>query len=189
MKVATLVLVVRERNGARELLLARKKVGEIGVGKISPPGGKLEPGESLIDCCQRECLEELRTLPENLMELAVLDVYRIVADGYAEGSIPEADIEEALGEREEHFMRVFVYLCTAHAGRPQETSEMEEPFWARADSIPYEEMYGGDDHWMPHLLGEEPLHRHFSLIRRNGVCEMHWSQDLKPFDELMAQAP
>ena len=51
---ATLGFVIR--NG--QILLIRKKRG-LGAGKISGPGGRLEPGESFAACAVREVREEL----------------------------------------------------------------------------------------------------------------------------------
>ena len=69
---ATLVFVVR---GGR-ILLIRKKRG-LGAGKINGPGGRLEPGESPLDCAVREVQEELRTTPTGLEIMITLGVYGI----------------------------------------------------------------------------------------------------------------
>ena len=51
---ATLCFVIR----GGEILLIRKKRG-LGAGKINGPGGRLEPGETALDCAVRETREEL----------------------------------------------------------------------------------------------------------------------------------
>ena len=51
---ATLMFVVR----GDEVLLIRKKRG-FGMGKVNGPGGKLDPGETELDCAVRETQEEL----------------------------------------------------------------------------------------------------------------------------------
>ena len=56
MRIATLGIVLDE-NG--RILLGEKKKGEIGTGKLSGPGGKLDPGETLEECLIRETREEL----------------------------------------------------------------------------------------------------------------------------------
>ena len=62
---ATLCFVIRRG----EILLIRKKRG-LGAGKINGPGGKLEPGESALECAVRETQEELGVTPVDV-ELAV----------------------------------------------------------------------------------------------------------------------
>ena len=51
---ATLLFIVR--NG--EILLIEKKRG-IGAGKVNGPGGKIDPGETPLECIIRETREEL----------------------------------------------------------------------------------------------------------------------------------
>ncbi len=51
---ATLMFVCEEGR----VLLIRKKRG-FGMGKVNGPGGKLDPGESELDCAVRETVEEL----------------------------------------------------------------------------------------------------------------------------------
>ena len=57
---ATLMFVLRDAafGGGQEVLLIRKKRG-IGAGKINGPGGKIDPGESPLQCAIRETREEL----------------------------------------------------------------------------------------------------------------------------------
>lgn len=59
MKKATLAIVIHNNK----ILLGRKQGSpEIGEGTLNGPGGKQEPGESLIDCLVRETEEELGIL-------------------------------------------------------------------------------------------------------------------------------
>ena len=55
---ATLLFVVE----AAQVLLIRKKRG-LGAGKINGPGGRLEPGETPMQCAIREVQEELLITP------------------------------------------------------------------------------------------------------------------------------
>jgi ADP-ribose pyrophosphatase YjhB (NUDIX family) len=52
------------------LLVARKNPPRAGEWHI--PGGKLEPGESLTECCAREIFEEtgIRAIPQNIVAIA-----------------------------------------------------------------------------------------------------------------------
>ena len=61
-EVATLCFVIRQE----EILLIRKLRG-LGAGKLNGPGGRLEPGESLLDCAVREVQEELCVTPTGLV--------------------------------------------------------------------------------------------------------------------------
>jgi len=51
------VLVIREENGHRQLLLSKRKDG-YGSGQFTLPGGKQKPEESLQECAKRELWEE-----------------------------------------------------------------------------------------------------------------------------------
>ena len=53
---ATLMFIIDEAK--REVLLIRKKRG-LGAGKINGPGGKIDPGETSLECAVRETQEEL----------------------------------------------------------------------------------------------------------------------------------
>ena len=173
MKLATLVFITRSRGDVEEILLARKKTGEIGIGALSAPGGKIEPGEHPPITCTREVWEEMLITipnsPEMLKEVALLDVFR-------------AQDNDAY----EHFMRIFVYVGRAFSGEPSETKDMERPFWVPFDKIPYDEMYPGDDRWMPYVLAGEPNKLHFTIYRHNGEFVKILTEPLRPFIELMA---
>ena len=58
---ATLMFVFRDN----EVLLIHKKRG-LGKGKINGPGGKLEAGESLLECAIRETEEEVCITPHTI---------------------------------------------------------------------------------------------------------------------------
>lgn len=121
---ATLIFVQREG----EILLIRKKRG-LGAGKINGPGGRLDPGESAMDCAIREIAEELHVTVRELEHSGRL-FFQFV-DGYS----LEADV-----------YRTFVF-----DGEACETDEAE-PLWTPVDSIPYDQMWADDYLWFPHLL-------------------------------------
>jgi 8-oxo-dGTP diphosphatase len=122
--LATLVFVVREG----QILLIRKKRG-LGAGKINGPGGRLERGESPLDCAVREVQEELRTTPTGL-EMCGENRFQFV-DGYS--------------------IHVYVFRATGCDAEPQETEEAA-PIWAPTQRIPYEEMWEDDELWLPLVL-------------------------------------
>lgn len=130
MKIATLGIVTR----GDMLLLGEKKRGEIGTGVLSGGGGKLEVGETLIDCLLRENEEEFGIL---LNPASAKLVARI--DFYAEGTID---------------FRVYTYLAKILFGKPKETSEMI-PGWYPRNNPPYDRMYESDRYWFPKAVRGE----------------------------------
>ncbi len=121
---ATLVFVRR----GDEVLLIRKLRG-LGAGKINGPGGRLEPGESAIDCARREVEEEVCVTPTGLEQRGELRFQFV--DG--------------------HSIHGFVFVATGYIGEPKSTDEAI-PLWFRCDLIPYHEMWADDRLWMPLLL-------------------------------------
>jgi 8-oxo-dGTP diphosphatase len=126
---ATLVFVVR----GGEILLMRKKRG-LGAGKINGPGGRLEPGETALECAVREVQEELCITPHAL-RFAGENAFHFV-DGYS--------------------IHVSVYVTDAFDGTPAETDE-GAPLWFPVDAIPYDEMWEDDRLWLPLALAGEPF--------------------------------
>jgi 8-oxo-dGTP diphosphatase len=121
---ATLVFVVK--NGS--VLLIRKKRG-LGAGKINGPGGRLNPGESPLDCGIREVREELHITPLGLRK-AGENRFQFT-DGYS--------------------THVHVFTAADHDGEPTETEEAV-PLWVPTHAIPYDEMWEDDYLWIPLLL-------------------------------------
>ena len=126
---ATLVFVVR----GGEILLMRKKRG-LGAGKINGPGGRLEPGETALECAVREVQEELGVTPREL-RYAGENAFQFV-DGYS--------------------IHVSVYVASAFVGAPTE-SEEGAPLWFALDAIPYDEMWEDDRLWLPLALAGVPF--------------------------------
>jgi len=124
MKIATLGIVTRDGL----LLLGEKKKGEIGTGKLSGPGGKLDPGETLEECLIRETREELEIEldPMSLELTAIIDFY-------------------AAGEID---FRVYVYHARILSGEIHETSDMI-PGWYLLNNSTFDRTYESDRHWLP----------------------------------------
>jgi len=130
---ATLLFV--RRDG--QVLLIRKKRG-LGAGKINGPGGRLDNGESPLQCAIREVQEELRVTPTNVQLRGEL-AFQFV-DGYA--------------------LFVSVFSAEGCDGEPQETDEAA-PIWTPCDAIPFDEMWADDRLWFPHLLADRSFHGQF----------------------------
>ncbi|MFN8598708.1 MAG: 8-oxo-dGTP diphosphatase [Anaerolineae bacterium] len=123
---ATLLFV--RRDG--QVLLIRKKRG-LGAGKINGPGGRLDNGETPLQCAIREVQEELRVTPIDVQLRGELAFQFI--DGYA--------------------LFVSVFSAEDCEGEPQETDEAA-PIWTPVDAIPFDEMWADDRLWFQLMLSD-----------------------------------
>jgi 8-oxo-dGTP diphosphatase len=135
-EVATLMFV---QQGTRVLLI-RKKRG-LGAGKINGPGGRIEPGETPMECAIRETHEELCITPLGVQAAGELFFHA------------------------EDMPRIHGYVFTAsdYTGTPAETDEAI-PMWTETDKIPYEEMWEDDQYWLPQVLDGKVVEGWFSFI-------------------------
>lgn len=124
-------------SGAREVLLGLKKTG-FGTGKVVGLGGHIERGESVVQAAVREVKEESGILvePVDLRGLAVI-TFRFPAR-------PQWD------------MLVTVFVTDRFSGQPAESDEIA-PQWFPVDRLPYEQMWGDAQHWLPRILAGERL--------------------------------
>jgi len=145
---ATLLFVLR----GDDVLLIRKKRG-LGAGKVSVPGGKIEPGESPAGSALRETREEVGLVaakPEMMGELSFQ-----FADGLA--------------------LHCTVFQTRDFNGTPVETDEAA-PFWCPAADIPYAEMWSDDAHWLPPMLAHGTKFRGYFTFDGDRML----SHDLRP---------
>ena len=154
-EVATLVFVIRQG----EILLIRKLRG-LGAGKINGPGGRLEPGESLLDCAVREVQEELRVTPTGL-EYGGEICFQFV-DGYS--------------------LHVHCYRAADIVGQPQATDEAI-PLWSELEDIPYDDMWDDDRIWLPQLIAKQPFSGQFLF---EGDRLLDYALEVHQFDEATA---
>lgn len=124
-----LVTVLFLRRGD-EILLAMKKRG-FGAGKWNGVGGKADPGEDEYQAAIRECQEEIGVTPHNPKLIGKIKFY---------------DISEPTFGHHAH-----IFTATEWEGEPAETEEMR-PEWFKITDIPYQQMWQGDEHWMPLVL-------------------------------------
>lgn len=115
-----------------QLLLAMKKRG-FGEGKWNGVGGKIEEGESLEDALVRECIEEIGVTPNSWTAVGELDF------------VQDAETEDPW------HMFVYAYMCDDWEGEPAESEEMM-PKWFHIEDIPYGDMWGDDEFWLPYVL-------------------------------------
>jgi 8-oxo-dGTP diphosphatase len=123
---ATLMFIVDEAE--QKVLLIRKKRG-LGAGKINGPGGKMDPGETELQCAVRETQEELHVTALNPLRHG--ELWFQFVDGLA--------------------MLVGVYRATAWEGTPTETPEAE-PLWTPLAELPFDEMWADDRYWLHQVL-------------------------------------
>jgi len=121
---ATLCFLIQDG----QILLIRKKRG-LGAGKINGPGGRIEPGEEPHECAVRETSEEVGLTPLNVQSRGELHFQ--FADGYS--------------------LHCAVFVAHEFTGDLLETDEAL-PIWTPLDSIPYDEMWADDIHWLPGVI-------------------------------------
>lgn len=130
---ATLLFVIQDER----VLLIRKKRG-LGAGKISGPGGRLEPGETAAEAAVRELEEELRIRTEEPTFCG--EHFFQFTDGYG--------------------LHVTVFKADHYSGTPTETDEAA-PLWFSTSALPYDDMWEDDRHWFPHLLAGRLFRGHY----------------------------
>ena len=144
----------RERQ---KLLLIMKKKG-LGKGKFNAPGGRLEPGETPLQAAIRECREEVSLTPlapEKRMEL-----HFQFTSGYA-----------LYGE---------AFFTDSWEGEAQPSDEAD-PFWYDLDSLPWDNMWEDDRHWLPLALEGKKLRGFYVFDDDKMLSEI--LEELDSFDE------
>lgn len=121
---ATLMFIVQ----GDQVLLIEKQRG-IGAGKINGPGGKIDPGETPLECVIRETQEELLITPKDPIKMGEL--------WFAMSDIPD--------------IKCHVYVSHEFTGTPTSTPEAI-PIWTKLKNIPYDKMWEDDQHWLPQML-------------------------------------
>jgi len=121
------IVYITDRKQEKVLLIIKK--GGLGQGKVSAPGGRLEPGESFLEAAIRECREEVSITPlcpEKRMEL-----HFQFTSGYA-----------LYGE---------AFFADAWEG-VERSSDEADPFWCDIDKLPWDNMWEDDRRWLPQTL-------------------------------------
>ncbi len=128
MPILTLAFLFRDNK----ILLAMKKRG-FGSGKWNGYGGKLHENESPNEGIIREIKEEsnVDVIPDKLQEIGLIDFYFV--------------------DNEDWDQKVIVYRVDEFSGEPIETDEMM-PKWFEYNDIPWNEMWVGDDQWLPKVI-------------------------------------
>jgi 8-oxo-dGTP diphosphatase len=140
---ATLLFVIQDEK----ILLIHKKRG-FGKGKINGPGGKIEAGETPLECALRETQEELCITPSGVKHAGELHFQ--FQDG--------------------HSIHGHVFTATDFAGTPSETEEAI-PLWFPIDELPFERMWADDSVWFPYMLEGRPF-RLYALFEEDRMLDV-----------------
>ncbi len=147
---ATLMFVVRDGK-----VLLIEKLRGIGKGKVNGPGGKIDPGETPLECVVRECQEELHITPKNPLKMGEL--------WFAMSDIPD--------------IHCHVFMATDYDGVETATEEAV-PMWTAIDEVPYERMWEDDAHWLPQMLAGQMFNGRFEFTgEKIDWLEMHFGAD------------
>jgi 8-oxo-dGTP pyrophosphatase MutT (NUDIX family) len=139
-----LTLIIIHQNN--RVLLGIKKRG-FGAGKLNGFGGKLEPGELLIDGAKRELREEAGIEAEEVEELGRL-VFKF--------------------QNHPEIMDVHVFKSRRFTGEPIETEEMS-PRWFNESEVPFKEMWPDDKYWFPLFLQNKLFKGFFEFNDRHEI--------------------
>jgi 8-oxo-dGTP diphosphatase len=131
--LATLLFVIHEGK----ILLIEKKRG-IGAGKVNGPGGKIDPGETPMECALRETREELMIEATGVSKRGELC--------FAMSDMPD--------------IHCHVFVADGWQGEPTETEEAI-PFWCSLEAIPYHRMWADDIHWLPQMIAGQSFRGRF----------------------------
>jgi 8-oxo-dGTP diphosphatase len=134
----TLCFVFRNHDhGQRQILLGRKRKG-FGAGKIMGLGGHVDPGESEADCAVREVHEEagIAIAPDSATWRAEFNFI-----------FPAKPQWDAI---------VTVFFAERWSGQVQGSDEIT-PEWFDLSSLPFDQMWDDESHWLPRVLAGELL--------------------------------
>ncbi|MFP9190982.1 8-oxo-dGTP diphosphatase [Natrialbaceae archaeon A-CW1-1] len=113
-----------------DVLLIEKRRG-LGEGWYNGPGGKLEDGETPLECAVREVHEEV-SLAIDPNETEKAGELTFLLDG---------DVHTVC----------HVFRTTEYEGQPTATPEAR-PEWVSVDAVPYDRMWEDDRLWLPAAL-------------------------------------
>ncbi len=146
-----------------QILLALKKRG-FGMGRWNGAGGKLEPGETIEQALVRESVEEIGVTPTNWTAVGQLDFVQ--------------DAETA----DPWHMFVYAYIADAWEGEPTESEEMM-PKWFHVEDIPYQDMWGDDEFWLPYVLDGKKVVGEFTFDINDNLL----THDVRVVEELPSE--
>lgn len=136
-----------------KLLLQRKSAGRFGEGKWNGPGGKVQEGETPLQCVIREVQEETGLTIRDPVYMGVNEFY------FGQEKAPD------------WLVHVYVAECFTGALRPSEEGELR---WFSLGEIPYGEMWQDDTYWLPVVLGGKRIEGRF-VFTGDGSRLVSWN--------------
>jgi len=124
-----------------KVLLQKKSRGKFGGGKWNAPGGKINEGETPEDAAIREVKEETGLDVTELESTGVLEV-KSEGDSFS----------------------IHVFKTHSFNGTPQHGEEGTLK-WFDTNTLPYNDMWEDDRHWLPYLLRDEKFTVHMFFTR------------------------
>jgi 8-oxo-dGTP pyrophosphatase MutT (NUDIX family) len=131
-----------------ERVLLGLKKGGFGAGKLTAFGGKVEPGETLVQAAVRELEEEtgMRARESALCRLGELTFI--------------------FPNRPSWSQRVHVFTLTSWQNEPGPSQEIT-PGWFSVSEIPYRRMWQDAATWLPRILAGIPIRAQFTFDEDN----------------------
>lgn len=126
MKRVEVVIGIVVRQG--KVLICRRRAQDPLAGCWEFPGGKVEPGESLLDCLARELAEELAITARPIEPLAII-----------EHDYPHVQV------------RLHPYLCEYDSGEPRPLAS-EQAIWVSPAELPRYHFPPANDHLIQELV-------------------------------------
>ena len=144
--------------------LGLKKRG-FGAGKLVEPGGKVEPGETPKAAAIREAEEEVGVKIHSAHKVGTIVFRNLFYKGDPETAITH------------------VYMSEDFDGEPTESDELT-PGWYDINALPYNKMWGDDEHWMPEVFRGKVVDAYFNFNEQDTFTDFHI--DIVP-DECIAE--
>lgn len=140
----------------REILLGKKNTG-LGQGRWVGPGGKVEPGESLVEAALRELCEEvgLVATPEHLQ--------------------PIARLHYPFPTRPHLSQRSHAFVLETFTGTESESEELSPHWWPESD-IPFDLMWADATLWLPRALRGTFVEATITIGDADDVLDVQWMQ-------------
>lgn len=130
-KEASLSIVIDEKQNRVLLIKHHRGINE---GFFNFPGGKKDPGETMVECARRETYEETGVTPIDPVQV---------------------------GQLEFETFSVTVFKSVAFVGTLKENGAEVDVFWQDLNNLPYDKMRESDRDFVPMILRGEYVHKFY----------------------------